>query len=392
MSGDLKKKCIRVLQVIPKLGTGGAERIVLDLAKNLDKKIFEVAILSLYPYSGEPFEKEAAVSGIRTFYLNKKKGLDANIFFQIMRLFQSYRPMVVHNHLYLLYTLLPAFIAYHTAARIHTIHSLGSKESSCMRRSLHKFAFCNMRVVPVSISQIVLSSVSNLYGSIDSPVIYNGIDTIKYSISKDQREKWRANNGISEKTITFVHVARFSPVKNHLVLIEAFSHVVHHNPETVLLLAGDGELQKEIRKVVNAKGLQNNVRFLGVRTDVVNILNASDCFLLSSDWEGLPVSILEAMAVGKPVIATAVGGVPELITNYKNGVLVSPGNSQELATAIIGFCNNLGGAKKMGEISRQIAAQRFDVREMAFHYSELYLRLLKNDTDYSKSQRERALA
>ncbi len=369
---------IRVLQIIPKLGTGGAERIVLDIAKNLDPRLFEVAIASLYPYSGEPFEKEAAAAGLRVFYLTKKRGVDINIFVHVLNLFNKFRPMVVHNHLYLLYTLLPACKLFRVPVRIHTIHNMADKEVHGIRRFLHACSFRYYGFVPVSISQIVLNSVQSVYHTNNSPVIYNGIDTKLFVPSRERRQIWRSENHISAATPIFVTVARFSRPKNHSLLIEAFYEVAKANPSAILLLVGDGELRTKTEELVGRFGLTERVRFLGERTDIVDILNASDFFVLSSDYEGLPISVLEAMAIGKPIIATAVGGVPELITHDVNGILVSPGNRHGLATAMVALAEAPDRAREMGERGRQIVENKFDIKQMARQYSILYMKELES--------------
>ena len=370
------KERIRVLQVIPKLGTGGAERLVLDLAKHLDSRQFDVSIVSLYPFSGESFEMEAANTGLPIFYLSKRRGLDLEIFIQVTKLVKKFQPHVVHNHLYLLYTLLPACLLSRVPVRIHTVHSIATREVSGIHRYIHRCAFKHLKVIPVSISSIVLETIRDVYGIYESPVIYNGIDTDRFMPSEAHRRIWRLKNGIPEDVMVFVNIARFQTPKNHRLLIEAFYYTVQTIPNVMLLLVGDGELRSDISKIVNDKGLQNSVKFLGVRTDIPDILNATDVFVLSSDWEGLPISIIEAMAAGKPVITTDVGGVSELIINYRNGILVPRGDVQQLTEAMKKLAKDREMADGMGKQGRLMVREKFDVQTMARQYGELYLNCL----------------
>jgi len=209
------------------------------------------------------------------------------------------------------------------------------------------------------------------------PVIFSGVDVKSFAPSPEQRVEWRTQNLINPDAPVFVHVGRFAPPKNHALLIRSFTDVVRHYPDTILLLAGEGELLPAVKELVNRQGLQEKVRFLGPRQDVADLLNASDVFVLPSDWEGVPVSALEAMATGKPIIATAVGGVPEIIESGCNGFLVPAGNSEMLTQAMLTLCNNQTLIRRMGERSRQIAVERFDVRKMAQQYGDLYMRLLE---------------
>jgi len=372
---------LRVLQVLPELGTGGAERVVVGLVRHLDPQQFETAVLSLYPASNEPFERELAELGARVYYLAKRRGFNWRLFGQVQRVFSEFRPDVVHNHLYLLYAVLPACLRHHVRVRVHTIHSLAQKEAESWRRPLHSLAFRHLGVVPVSICQYVRDSVRQTYGEIGSPVIINGIDTSKYQLSEHNRLRWREHSGLQPDNLVFVHVARFSAVKNHRLLINAFTLVARQHAGAVLLLVGEGPLREEMMALAARLGLQPRIRFLGLRTDVHEILNASDVFVLSSDWEGLPMSVLEAMAAAKPVVATAVGGVRELVADGENGLLVPPGDCEALAAAMSRICEGgAAAAAAMGSRGRKLAVERFDAREMARQYGELYLSIFEHRT------------
>jgi glycosyltransferase involved in cell wall biosynthesis len=376
-------KRIRVLQVIPKLMTGGAERVALDLARHLDQESFEVAIMSLFPYTGERFEQEATELNIKVFYLSKRLGFQPKVWFEVNRLFQEFKPDVVHNHLYALYTVLPSVLWHAVPARLHTVHNIAVKDAIGKRVYLNKLAFRYLDCVPVSISRVIQNTVHEVYGNPESPVIYNGVDLAEYNQQPQQRELWRLRNGIDKDIFVFVCVARLALAKNHRLLIEAFNQVVQNTPNTILLLVGDGELRSDIADLIECFGLQEKVRMLGQRSDIKEILNASDAFVLSSNWEGLPISVLEAMSTGKPIIATNVGGISELIFQGRNGYLVEQGNCGQLSVAMEVLCHNPSHARNMGRASRQIVLKAFGVREMAHLYGLLYLDLLKRNSDSS---------
>jgi glycosyltransferase involved in cell wall biosynthesis len=374
----INNKRVRVLQNIPKLATGGAERLVLDLAKHLDSKVFEVVIVSLYPFTGEPFELEAKAEEISVTYLSKQLGFDPRVCNEMHRLVQDYRPDVVHNHLHGLYTVLPACLWHDVPIRLHTLHSVAEGEANGSWRALQRIAFRNLRFVPVSISKVVHDTVQKIYGPIESPIIFNGVDTKRYLKPSVNREEWRRQNNISKYAPIFVNVARLAPEKNHKLLIRAFGEVAQSLPAAILLIVGDGQLRTELVSIVTDLGLHESVRFLGIRTDITDILNASDTFVLSSNWEGLPLTVLEAMSASKPVIGTAVGGVSELISNEDNGLLVPPRAPEALAAAMLELARNPAKGLLMGKRGLEIVKRRFEVREMARQYGELYVRLLAN--------------
>jgi glycosyltransferase involved in cell wall biosynthesis len=370
---------LRVLQVIPKLTTGGGQRVAMDLVEHLDHKQFEVEIVSLYPFSGEIFEVYCKEFGLNVNYLTKQVGFDADIFFEINKVFRKYKPQVVHNHLHGLYTILPSCLLNKIPVRIHTVHSIANEEAKGLHRFIDSLAFNRLGVLPVSISRVVLKSVFEIYGEVESPVIYNGVDIRKYSFSEYERIKWREQNYIAENAFIFVNVAGFNYIKNQRLLIYAFREVLQYYPSSFLILVGDGEMRQEISSLVEELGISKRVLFTGLSSNVAQLLSASDCFVLSSDWEGLPLSVLEAMAGGKPIIATNVGGVSELIVQSENGLLVPAGDYRQFASAMIELCREPSRILKMGERSRQIAEQRFNVHEMAKQYGELYLRIIRSN-------------
>jgi glycosyltransferase involved in cell wall biosynthesis len=176
-------------------------------------------------------------------------------------------------------------------------------------------------------------------------------------------------------------VAGLRPLKNHSLLLQAFASVSRQLPDALLLLVGppdrlNPDYAESLRRLAQELGVESCVRFLGSRADVPDILRASDVFVLSSDYEGNPLSVLEAMAAGLPVVSTAVGGVPELVQHGATGLLVPAGDARALAEAMaqIGFDAPLRAA--MGDIARQTALERFDVRVMSHAYAKFCLELL----------------
>jgi len=365
---------IRVLHIIPNFGPGGAERLVLGLMEATDKERFEVAAVSLYPESGTILEKEIKEQGLKVYFLNKHRGLDLRMIPQLYRLFKFFRPDVVHSHRYVLrYSLLPSLFC-RIPVRVHTVHNVAQKEADWVGKLVHWIAFRLGKVVPVSISQEVARTVHAVYGKdIYTPVIYNGIPTRQFVSSKEQGITKKEN----ENNITLLHVGRFAPQKNHLLLIEAFALAVKEYPSMKLWLVGDGPLRPAVEKAIVKMGLERKVLFLGIRDDVRKLLADSDLFVLSSDYEGVPLAVLEAMAAGKPVVATAVGGVPELIEDGETGILVPPRNPEALAQGILRLAKDADLRQRMGKAAQERAQERFDISQTAREYEILYLRLLK---------------
>ena len=338
-----------------------------------DKEIYEVGVCSLFPRIGSSIEDELEKNGITVYYLNKRLGPNLRILREVYGVLKKFKPQVIHTHRYVIrYTLIPSLLC-RIPVRIHTIHNIAEKEVDFPGRIIHFLAFKMFNYKPVGISQYITKSAGNYYGINNMSCVYNCIATELYLNKHGVRKEVRLSLNLFDDDFAILHVGRFFPQKNHRLLIEAFSKVVKAVTNAVLFLVGDGELRAEMEELVREKGLSKNVRFLGIRDDVPDLLAASDVLVLPSDWEGLPLTVLEAMAAGKAVIATSVGGVPELITDGVNGFLVQPGDAEALAGAMIKLAEDPGVSRKMGQIGEKLAQEKFDIKIMAKEYEKLYL-------------------
>jgi glycosyltransferase involved in cell wall biosynthesis len=293
-------------------------------------------------------------------------------------LFRQYRPAVVHTHLLALNYAYPLMIRYRTPARVYTVHSLAEKDVGLRTAPIVRalaFRYRVGKVVPVAIAEEVRVSIQKVYGYTNPPLIPNGVPTDEYAPDPDKRTQWRQTHGIEPHATVLVHVGRFAPPKNHALLVQAFAQV-HSDAPLYLLLVGGGELESAVREQVAGLGLQERVRFLGTRADVADILRASDVFVLSSRWEGNPMSVMEAMAAGLPVVSTAVGGVPELVREGETGLLVPSEDAGALAQALQALVDDPAQRQAMGDAARQRAVARFDIRHTVRRYEQLYEKLL----------------
>jgi glycosyltransferase involved in cell wall biosynthesis len=184
--------------------------------------------------------------------------------------------------------------------------------------------------------------------------------------------------GLKAHSHLIATVGRLTEQKGHCYLIDAATTVVSAHPDTHFLFIGDGELKDELQQQVQQGGLAANVHFLGIRDDVPHLLAAVDLFVLPSLWEGLSVALLEAMAAGKPMVATAVSGTIQVMTDGKTGLMVPPRDSQALADAILQLLSNPTQAQAMGQAAKQHVAMNFSAQKQADEHLALYRQLLKN--------------
>ncbi len=366
---------LRVLQVIPDLSMGGAERMAVHLVRHLDPNRFETGIVSFYDPVGTDLDDVLAREQRRVWYLGKQRGFDRRLFGAIHRVFRNFRPDIVHTHTITLRYTLPSAVLCRTRARLHTIHNTADREAGRWGW-IRKIAF-RLGFVPVAIADEVQRGVSELYGIHDCPNIPNGIPLETYTTPRVKRDAWRAEEGFEQSDLLFVTIGRPDPQKNHSLAIQALERVRVNHQDAFLLIVGrraSAETQRELDKLARACGVADRVRFLGSRTDIPEILSAADVFMLSSDYEGNPLTVMEAMAAGRPVVSTAVGGVPELVQEGVTGFLAPAGDAQRLAGAMSKL-SDAALRRSMGEAGARRAVERFGVSKMADSYGALYEKL-----------------
>ena len=368
-------KKIKVVQIVPMLGPGGAERVAVDLVSGLDRQRFEVALISIWRRIGCELEQTLDNCKVRVEYLGKGWGFDGRTYHRLHRVLREYRPDIVHTHLQVLRYALPSLLLLKHMSSLHTVHNLAEREIEPRARCIQRYAL-NHGVVPVAVSEEVAHSLKQLYGVQRCRVIPNGIPTQHYSRPQITRSEWRAKEGFRADQVLFVCVARFAAQKNHALLLKAFAQGPASDPNAHLVLVGEGDLREQLEGQAKELGLSGKVHFLGLRSDIADLLNAMDVFVLSSDWEGNPLSVMEAMASGLPVVSTAVGGVPDLLANGKEGFLERPEDAKGLAKSMDFLLSSPETRKSMGAAAARRAKENFDVSRMVHAYEHLYENLV----------------
>ena len=370
-----------VLQVIPAFTVGGAEWMAAYLAAHLPADQFRRGVVSLHGARGSPIEEYLAHHSVPVYYINKRRGFDPTTWLRLYRLLRTLQPAIVHTHQTVGRYVYPACWAARQKIIVHTVHNIATGEiRSRFWRRFQGWAY-RRGVLPVSIAQEVTRTLVQEYGRAPTLEIPNAIPTERYAPDPARRAVWRSQHAVPRDALVFTCVAGLRPQKNHRLLLQAFAQAAPQLPDALLLLVGppdrlDPAYAESLKVLAQELGLGQRVRFLGSRADVPDILRASDVFVLSSDYEGNPLSVLEAMAAGLPVISTAVGGVPELVQDGATGLLVTAGDAHALAEAIVQMGRDPMRRAVMGDAARQTALQRFDVRVMSRAYATLYKQLL----------------
>jgi glycosyltransferase involved in cell wall biosynthesis len=233
-----------------------------------------------------------------------------------------------------------------------------------------------------AISPAVAASWSRVVGLSQArmSVIPRGIDLTAFAeVDRDDaRRMIRAELSLPESALILLNLGREQPQKGQRFLIEAMSRIVESVPEAVLLIAGSPGLHSQVlRQNVADRGLRATVRFLGRREDIPQLFGASDLFVFPSLYEGLGVSLLEAMAAGLAVITTDRPPMSEVVDNGLNGVLVPPGDPTALAEAVLALAGDPSARQRMGEAARSVVAARFSIDTTAHQVERLYSEVLE---------------
>ena len=353
---------MKVIQVIPAFRLAGAEVMCENLCVALKNAGVDVIAVSLYS-ENTAITDRLDKKGVRIEYLDKKPGFDASVIIKLVHLFKKEKPDVVHTHIYASKYALPAAAIAGVKKKIHTVHSMAQKEQGSLGKKVNTFLYRHCGVVPVALSNEVKKSIGEVYGLQESiiPVVYNGID-----LSKCIRKNDYEANGV----FTIVHVGRFMKVKNHKTLIRAFARFAEKKESIRLQLLGEGELLDEMKDYAEKLKVADKVEFLGLQSNVYPYLNKADVFCLPSEYEGVPMTLIEAMGTGLPIIASDVGGIPDMLMDQKDALLIAP-KEENILVALESIYSDEEKRKRLGRNAWDKSAV-FSAITMAKKYADIY--------------------
>jgi glycosyltransferase involved in cell wall biosynthesis len=369
-------KKIKVAHILPMLSPGGAERVAVHIARGLDRQRYEPTVISYTGRLGCELDRLLDEAGVEVRYLGKHPGFDYRMYYRLPPVLQECQPDIVHTHLHVLRYALPFFLWHKNIPLLHTVHNLAERE---IERGMRWTQSCALkrRVIPVAVATEVALSMERLYGMQHCRVISNGIPTQSYANPQTPRREWRAKHSFAEDQILFVCVARFMPQKNHELLLNAFAQGPAADPSAHLVLVGDGVLREKLQQQTKHLGIAHQVHFLGLRSDIPDVLGASDVFVLSSDWEGNPLSVMEAMASGLPIVSTAAGGVPDMFEHGTHGFVAPVGDAPALSDGMNALLHDKEARRSMGASAGRRAKEKYDVATMVRAYEEIYEQLVE---------------
>jgi len=310
-----------------------------NLVTGFDEQVFSQMICFL---SGDRKQSLLDKWGYPIIHLGipkkKLKKFRPSIVFKIAEIIKKHDVDIIHcqRHKPTTYGTLAAWVADKKVKVLATVH--GRNRTRTLSRKITNYVLFKRISRIISVSNAVRDDILKTNWNLSSDkvvTVYNGIDTDKFSDSISTRQEVRTHLGLPIKdAFVFGTVGRLTKVKGQKVLFQAFAKVIRKYTNSWLVITGKGPLETELRRLAMELNINKRVVFLGFRKDIPDVLQAYDAFILPSFSEGLPLSLLEAMATGIPVISSRVGGVPEILDSFDQKIMVTPASVKELSTAM----------------------------------------------------------
>ena len=361
---------MRILQMIYTLAPGGAERMVVDLSNELSRKGHEVTLCVLRDdqQSNFGFYKHEVSENINYINLKIPIGLRLTNIYVLYKLIKKLQPQVVHCHLNLVNYLFPLTFFFNKVVFFNTIHSKPTYEvSNSIEYWIRRYFFSQYKMKAVTISEETSRFFRSYYKTEPFAEIYNGRavpqPTQVYDEVKAEIKKFR-----DEGAKIFLHIGTCNAAKNQKMLINVFNRLVDNGVNVVLMIIGSGFDSDEGRILKNLA--RNNIIFLGQKQNVSDYLLNADAFCLSSVIEGMPISLIEALACGCVPICTPVGGLINTISDGKTGYLSKTVDENDYFSSVMSFLENKNQVNKEDLI--QYYLTHFSIEECATNYLSLF--------------------
>jgi glycosyltransferase involved in cell wall biosynthesis len=361
-----------ICQVLHSLQVGGAEVLAARLARQLQGDYrFLFVCLDKLGSLGEELQRE----GFPVEVLNRRPGLDWHSTFRLARLLRRENVALLHAHQYTPYFY--ALTARWLRGRIpvlFTEHGRHFPDYPRRKRIIANWLLLSRRDRVVGVGEAVRRALIANEGIAAEriEVIYNGVDLEPCLPRNSDRDSARQEMGVGPHDLMVIQVARLDYLKDHLTGLRALEHVTARRRDVRLVLVGEGPEREKIEAEVRQRRLTEQVRLLGLRSDVGRLVSASDVFLLTSISEGIPLTVIEAMGAELPVVSTRVGGVSEIVVDGQTGLLAPAKDDRTLAEHLLSLAAEPARRRQMGHLGGERARAMFCERRMHAEYVRLY--------------------
>ena len=368
-------KKIGVLHLVEDLKIGGSERVIADIATGLDRKNFDVSVCCIT--RGGEIAYELNEKGIKVNILGISNYRNPLNILKLALLLRKAKPDIVHTHGY--FASVIGRIAAKIAGILVLINHVHSTYWDYRKRHILMEIFLSLFTHKIICCSKAVEDFVRDYERIKpakTVVIYNGVDEDRFTTYKNT-SSIKAQLGIDSGDSVVGTVSSLTPHKGHKYLFQAAPRILDVFPTTRFLIVGDGILREKLEEQIKNLNLASYVIFAGTRKNIPDFLSIMEIFVLPScSREGLGISIIEAMAAEKPVVATDIGGIPEVVKNGETGFLVPPQNPEALAHAIIELLRNPRKAKTIGKQGRIRFKEKFTNKRMLSEVENLYKSLI----------------
>jgi glycosyltransferase involved in cell wall biosynthesis len=389
---------IKVLHIITRFDKGGSAQNTYLTLLELKKGNFKSSLISGLSFESE-MKQEEIKANIKDIQRLKSENIkfikcpslvrrinilkDLKAFFDIWRIIKKNGPLIVHTHTS------KAGLLGRLAAKLAgipiIIHTPHGHVFFGYFRPLKTKVFIILEKLAARITDKIIALTNKergdyiLFKIADEEkfvVINSGVELNKFKeLPFNENRNFKKELRIPENSLTIGTVGRLEPVKGHEFLVKAAKHIIPKYPDSIFIFTGDGYLKQNLEKKAFDLGIEENIIFLGWRDDAAKIISAYDVFVLPSLNEGMGRVLVEAMALGKPIVASNIGGIPDLVIHGKNGFLVPPKNPKELAKYIQILLEDEKKREKMGQAGKEIALN-FSAENMVVKIAKLYNELL----------------
>ena len=370
---------MRVGHVVHRLAIGGLENVLIETIRGLEVGYSHV-VISLTDVL--PEQRARLPAGVEVFEIHKREGHDLAKWWVILRLLQRLKLDVLHT--YNLAALEFQFVG--TLAGIGTrIHAEHGRHASDPTGTNARHRLLRRLMKPFVTTWVAVSNDLEkwLRNDVRIPpeqieLIVNGIDTKHFSPADKAHvfTNFKRVDGLANRTDRVIGtIGRLDPVKDQRLLIDAFYWMKNNHPahaaNLYLMIIGGGPLFAELDSHVKALGMDEYIWLADARTDIKHLLQQMDVFVLTSVAEGTPITLLEAMAMGLPVAATAVGGIPEVMA-HECGVLLTSRNAADIGQDLLRLINDVPSQQRLGQRARKRVEERFSITAMLLRYQSVY--------------------
>ena len=364
---------LHVAQVIDTCKVGGAQSLLITFAETVPAGAVTLTVITLNPVPDTPVAARLATAGVRVQAVPGRGLLDLRRFWRLVHALRSGSYTLVHTHLTYANILGVAAARLARLPVAGTLHNVQPSHQAAPQRVMEGLALRHGADALLAVGAQVADAYRQRWPDLDIHVLANAI-ALPEPLPQTERGALRRQLVGDSVAPLLVAVGRLTAQKGYPDMLAAFARVLKTHPDASLLIAGTGEEKEGLAGQIAALNLEERVHLLGLRDDVPALLGAADLFVSASHWEGMPVALLEAMGAGLPVVATAVGDVPAVVT-ADSGLLVPPQQPAALADAINTLLQDPARRRRMGVAAREHVAHQYSARAWTRQLLDVYRQL-----------------